>query len=225
MHVACLDCNTRYDIPAEVLSPEGQSVKCCRCGLIFGVKPRGEIELPLEEVIQKKRSIGIGTILLLLILAGMVGYLFAVKPQYLDILSPQGIAKVKAHFAGPPTLDITKAPNGSYIKRQDGKTVFVMTGYISNSSSSAASAPKVTAILFDSKMVKLDSQTGYSGILITPDEIEKLPIKEITGKLQSPPANTMVEPGGELPFVIVFPSPPTGVLEYEVKVVPMGGAG
>jgi predicted Zn finger-like uncharacterized protein len=221
MRVACLDCETRFDIPEDKIDPNGQKVECCRCGLVFGIRPLKAIAIPAEAETGKGRRFGAVFYLLLLLLLGLAA-LVAIKPSYLKVITPSGFAKFTSSFAGKTELSTLGTPNGAYLKRPDGKTLFIISGFITNNSGKPVGCPKISAAALGENNTPLASATTWCGNLIDSVKLEEMDPLSIVAELEKPQGDLYIEPGGQAPFLAVIPNPPKGIEQFEVKVLKPG---
>jgi predicted Zn finger-like uncharacterized protein len=221
MRVACLDCETRFDIPDDKIDPNGQKVECCRCGLVFGIRPAAPMAKPAEATapVKAKRSASFYiTLLALLALVAVV----ALKPAYLKVLTPSGFAKFSSSFAGKPELSTLGTPDGGYMTRRDGKILFVISGFVANSSAKPLPCPEISATAFGDDNIALGSATTWCGSVLNSDKLEVLQPQAIVDELVKPQNDMYIEPGGKSPFLAVIPNPPKGIEQFEVKVLSPG---
>ncbi|TAL17021.1 DUF3426 domain-containing protein [bacterium] len=223
MRVACLDCETRFDIPEDKIDPGGQKVECCRCGLVFGIRPLKEMVIPPEAGAVSGRRFGAVFYVLLLLLLGLAA-LVIVKPSYLKVITPSGFAKFTSSFAGKAGLATLGVPNGAYFTRPDGKTLFIISGFVTNNSSKPLSCPKISAVALGEGNTTLATATTWCGNLLDSGKLEEMDPKSIVAELEKPQGDLYIEPGGKAPFLAVIPNPPKGIEQFEVKVLTPGEA-
>ncbi len=106
--------------------------------------------------------------------------------------------------------------------RNLGKLV-VIEGKVHNGASSARAFIRVEGSLRDADGKVLLSRQQLAGTSIGSFQLEVLDREELENALNSRldivSANTDVQPGGEVPFIMVFSDVPEGATDYNVKVV------
>ncbi len=100
--------------------------------------------------------------------------------------------------------------------------LFVITGKARNDYAEARSAIKITAKLYAPGKVLVATQSVFCGNFLSNLELESLDIETIQKILQNPSGDNYsgdrVEPGKEIPFMVVFSSLPDNLDEFTVEV-------
>lgn len=82
---------------------------------------------------------------------------------------------------------------------------------------------KIKGAIVDAYSVILGERVSYAGNILTDEELTNLSDEEIAKKLGRPEglnnSNDRIVPGGQIPFMIVFPSEPAGVIKTTVETV------
>lgn len=77
--------------------------------------------------------------------------------------------------------------------------------------------------IVDAYSVVLNERTGYAGNILTDEELTNLSEEEILTKLAQPQglnnSNDKIMPNGQIPFMIVFPNEPAGVIKTTVVTI------
>jgi len=210
MRIACLDCETNYEIPAEKIDPSGQLVECCRCGLVFGVKPKEAPITVTASTPKEDKGLGATFYILLLILIALLAYLFVAKPNYLKLLSGEGIKKLSSLAISQPVMT-TDSSKAALIERNDGGKILVVTGWVKTASLQGQSKGTVTLFAGEKAAV---AAIFTPGVIATSAELKELPISKLEEKLSGKPVG---EFGDKTPFMALFSNPPEGVTGHTVN--------
>jgi len=107
----------------------------------------------------------------------------------------------------------------NYILGQIG----VLEGTAVNSADFPLSRIQVKGNIVDSYAVILDERISYAGNILTDEELTNLSEEEMMSKLTLPGglnnSNDKILPGGRIPFMVVFPKEPVGVIKTTVMTV------
>lgn len=107
----------------------------------------------------------------------------------------------------------------NYILGQIG----VLEGTAVNGADFSLSRIQVKGNIVDSYSVILGEKISYAGNILTDEELTNLSEEEIAAKLALPGglnnSNDKILPGGRIPFMIVFPNEPVGVIKTTVMTV------
>ncbi|PLX45364.1 MAG: hypothetical protein C0609_03250 [Deltaproteobacteria bacterium] len=210
MRIACLDCETNYEIPADKIDPAGQLVECCRCGLVFGVKPK---ETPITVTASKQQErTGLGALfyILLLILIALLAYLFVVKPNYLKLISGEGLKRLSSVATSQPAPAIEPS-SAALVERVDGSKILVVTGWTQTANLKEGDEGTVTLYAGDTPV----GTTSFTpGVTATREELKELPLSKLEEKLSGKPLGAF---GEKTPFMALFSAPPAGVTGHIVK--------
>jgi len=109
----------------------------------------------------------------------------------------------------------------------EGGTVFVIQGKVANRSEKTKQSVKVKGTLFDKVGKEVATSTGYCGISITDAEIKNSTydaLKTSFGFIGAGQARP-VPSQQNLPFTIIFFSPPEGASDFRVDIVETGESG
>lgn len=99
----------------------------------------------------------------------------------------------------------------------------VVEGIAVNRADYAVSRILIEGEILDAYSVVLSKRTTYAGNILTDEELTNLSEEEILLKLAHPQginnANDKIMPGGQIPFMIVFPNEPAGVIKATVVTI------
>ncbi len=191
-------------------------------------KPKSRPDSDIKPVEKKKisTSLVILIVFLLLIGAAVGGYFLLVSqgvklpslniPYISDLLNPDakkdlGMVEtvqsmVKSEFIDNTTL---------------GK-LFVITGYVKNTTTKACHSVKVTAKLYATGKKLAKSKTVYAGTKMSKEELSTIDLETLNKNMANPLSSTgqpiRILPGGQIPFMIVIPNLPDNLEEYKVMV-------
>ncbi len=201
MRVACLDCETRYEIPDDLVDPSGQKVECCRCGLVFGVRATtAAAAAPVAAPVQKS-SLGALFWALAALFVALVGVYFA-KPSFI-------------YKASAPDFSIEGKASGSYYTRPDGKTLFVVSGKVKNNSGAAAKPPKINVKALGAGIEA--TAFSYAGSIPSRDALDETQVEKLAASLEKEGGETIAA-GVQKDFMVIFANPPKGFSEFEVEI-------
>jgi predicted Zn finger-like uncharacterized protein len=101
--------------------------------------------------------------------------------------------------------------------------VGVVEGTAVNRAEYPVSRILVKGEIVDAYSVVLNERTGYAGNILTDEELTNLSEEEILTKLAQPQglnnSNDKIMPNGQIPFMIVFPNEPAGVIKTTVVTI------
>lgn len=109
----------------------------------------------------------------------------------------------------------------------DGGKVFVIQGKVANRSEETKQLVKLTGTLFDKVGKEVAASTGYCGVTITDEKIKNSTYESLrssfgfVGAGQARPVPSQQN----LPFTIIFFSPPEGASDFRVDIVETGASG
>lgn len=154
---------------------------------------------------------------------------FYVLPQYGEQLVNNGqlIVKKINEYRGITELPTSGAVINQMVKLQDVRyrrvnnyilgQIGVLEGTALNRAEFPLSRIQIKGEIVDSYSVILGERVSYAGNILTDDELTNLSDEEILAKLHRPEgsnnSNDRIMPGGQIPFMIVFPSEPAGVIK------------
>lgn len=117
-------------------------------------------------------------------------------------------------------IPVDDSIKGDFVKTKRG-SLFVITGKIKNEYKHPRSYISVTGKLFKKGKVLLKAETVYCGNIIPENEIvasdPALMKKRLQNRLGDKKSNVKVQPGGIVPFMIIFENVPDELDEYSVE--------
>jgi predicted Zn finger-like uncharacterized protein len=199
---------------------------------------KGFVKPKIEEITLPKSSGGTWKIvlwsILVIVVIPLFIYFFAL-PQYGEQLVNTGEHLFKKFnelrgAADTPTSgvfinqmvklrDVRYRRINNYILGQIG----VLEGTAENSAEYSLARIKVKGEIVDAYSVVLGERVSYAGNILTDEELTNLSEEEILMKLLQPEglnhSNDKIMPNGQIPFMIVFPSEPSGVIKTTVMTI------
>ncbi len=196
-------------------------------------KPVTEMGDPPAKKRRRKKKPLIGTpvlvfILLFLLLAGayiaslMTGY----KIPYISDVQIPFLEEIFKKKAEPPAdlkpIPNSKSVNGRFVTNSSTGTLFVITGTVDNPSAGSVSHIEVKgALIIDNKM-EAKTKTAYCGNVIDENLLKTGNIADINNMLAvregKNKINVNIQPGQNVPFMIVFSDLPEKLQNFTVKV-------
>lgn len=180
---------------------------------------------PLEEVPAKKKRKVSTTLLLVLILVGIIGGAFYWNKMGHSIPAFEYIyEKFYTFMAGQQG----EKPFIIYLKASEytveGGKVFAIQGKVANRSQETKRFVKIQGALFDKTGEEVATTIGFCGVTITDEKIRSSTydaLKSSFGFIGVGQARP-VPPEQNVPFTIIFFSPPAGAVDYKVTIIEVG---
>ncbi|MBU8896018.1 zinc-ribbon domain-containing protein [Corallococcus sp. M34] len=148
---------------------------------------------------------------------GAVGHVYLREGRLdLSALSPERLRALVTPTASRP-LQARDVSNGLYETR-DGQQLFLVRGEV-RSTATSASRVRVRAALFDGDQ-RVRSTEGLAGALPTPEDLFGLSTAESVSALRQrlDAAATVVQPGGAVPFLVLFHEYPADLASFRLEV-------
>jgi pilus assembly protein FimV len=175
----------------------------------------------------KKKSGKAWVVLLLILLLAALGagvyyavmYMNIQIPYVSDYLKPK--PKDPAGILSLSTMDI----NSKFIENSQSGRLFVITGKVRNGYGMRRNTIRLQGKLFTKGKVLVKTEFSYAGVVINDQELSALSIAEIKQLLNAAPplldATGNVQPGQNLPFMVVFSDLPAAeqLDEFAVELV------
>lgn len=201
--------------PAETSSPEQE---------IFPASPSLVREAPLKK--ERRISTMFLLAILLLVIVFVAFYFWTKKGVSLPAFE-YVYEKIYTLMEGEKAqkLFIISVRGSEYTL--EGGTVFVIQGKVANRSNETKQSVKLQATLFDKAGKEVATSTGYCGVTITDDEIKNSTVESLKtsfgfiGAGQARPVPSQQN----LPFTIIFFSPPEGATDFRVDIAGAGEVG
>lgn len=167
---------------------------------------------------------GIGAVLLvLLVLAGTGLFFLKSKPEVFNKLGLGALAKglgVKTAEDGHITV---KNPVGSFIINKEAGELFVITGFAVNEYKKPRASIQVKAALFGKDGKPVMQKVVYCGNNLSREQLVSMPLDKLETAMNNQFGDSLsnlgVQPGKEIPFVVILSKVPQNVGEFGVEVV------
>jgi len=191
--------------------------------------PSGEEELPPLAISTRRKGSSIFAIvvtaiavLVVLAIAGFGLYFFKEGPSAFDKLKLSFLARWVGMEAAEEGGIVIKNPQGAFMVNRVAGDIFVVSGEAVNNFKKPRASIQVKAIVLGPKGETLMQKTAYCGNLLSKEQLTTLPMAKIEDAMGSPfgdsLANLGVQPGKEIPFVVVFSGVPKNAAEFSVEV-------
>lgn len=165
---------------------------------------------PAKPKKPKKKTSKSLVVLLILILLGGIGYGAYYAVTQLGIEIPYLSEYIKPKPQDPAgTLNLsTLEINSKFIENGVSGRLFVITGKVRNGYSANREKIRLQGKLFTKGKVLVKTEYSYAGIQLDDQELATLPVEQIKQRLtavsQTQATATVVRPGQNLPFMVVF---------------------
>lgn len=235
MIVTCPNCGTKFNLPETQATP-GAKLRCSVCKHVFqlsdDVKPaeiRMEPDLSLSSPslsMPPKKKGGIwGWVLTLLILCAVAeGTWWAWTYAPLFNTVKEMIAPPKKQSPVELVKNIAlRGVRQCNISNEKLDNISVVEGKVVGSFNQPRELIRIEASLYDSAGNALVSKQQLAGTSLSLFQLQVLGEQDIeqalANKIDIMATNTSVLPGGEVPFMVIFYSPPDNAAEFGVKVI------
>ena len=250
MIVTCPNCSTKFNLPDAQCKP-GANLRCSVCKNVFScpapafAEPpppeSGDLDLnldfetaklPTNAPKAKKSRRGLGTLLLVLLLAGLGAGGWMYRSQVTAFVVPYLPASVTAFFQPAPPPVSAENLTGKIglrgvrqysVKQEKGGTLSVIEGKVVNGFPDPREFIRVEAALYDRDGKAVVSKEQLAGTAVSFFQLQVLSEKELeqalSNKIDVLTHNTNVPPEGEVPFMVVFYNPPEQAVEFGLQVV------
>jgi predicted Zn finger-like uncharacterized protein len=181
----------------------------------------------------KAWKIALWSVLVIVIIPGVI-YFYAL-PQFGDQLinSSDYLIKKFDEYRGVSEPVKSGGVINQMVKLQDVRyrrinnyilgQIGVLEGTAVNRADYPLSRIQVKGEIVDAYSVVLGERPSYAGNILTDEELTNLPEEEILLKLHRPEglnnSNDKIMPNGQIPFMIVFPNEPAGVIKTTVMTI------
>ncbi|MEG2140258.1 MAG: DUF3426 domain-containing protein [Bilophila sp.] len=237
MIVTCRNCNTKFNLPDKQAAP-GAKLRCSVCKYVFTLadamddpdEPDAQdldlsltqTDLPKEK---KSRKTLIGVVLTLLILcvgAGGTWWAWKYSP-FLDDVKKLIAPAEKQDPVDLVRLIALRGVRQYNISNEKLGNISVVEGKTVNGFPDPRELIRVEAALYDAEGKVLVSKQQLAGTSVSLFQLQVLGEQELeqalANKIDILTNNTNVPPGTEVPFMVVFYSPPDNAAEFGVKVI------
>ncbi|MCE5212746.1 MAG: zinc-ribbon domain-containing protein [Deltaproteobacteria bacterium] len=209
-------------------------------------EPGESVKIKIEKDKKKKASalkksgkawkIALWSLLVIVVIPGIFYYfVFFAFPQLGEqiIYSSQNVIKIINEYRGVSEPATSGAFINQMVKLQDVRyrrvnnyvlgQIGVLEGTAVNRADYPLSRIQVKGEIVDAYSVVLGERASYAGNILTDEELINLPEEEMLMKLLRPEglnnSNDKIMPGGQIPFMIVFPNEPSGVIKTTVVTI------
>lgn len=153
--------------------------------------------------------------------AAYTGYNAYRHPEAFTFLSPARLQELWKARQVDALLTVEEL-QGFYRDGAGGHKAFVIRGVVVNRSGAPQGLIRLRGSAFGADGATLDTKEVYGGNTFTDDELASLPADTLEQRLQNEVGqglkNVDVAPGARVPFMVVFPSAPAGILKYSAAV-------
>jgi len=231
----------RADIDLDIEKPVEDAVheETEQAGEEGEIQQPEEIEITKERKMASPRKSGKGwkvvlwSILVIVVIPVFI-YFYAL-PQYGEQLVDSGQYLIKKfnEYRGVSEPATSGAFINQMVKLQDVRyrrvnnyilgQIGVLEGNAVNRADFTLSRIQIKGEIVDAYSVVLGERASYAGNILTDEELINLSEEEILMKLLRPEgmnnANDKIAPNGQIPFMIVFPNEPSGVIKTTVMTI------
>ena len=237
MIITCPNCATKFNLPDENANPDTK-LRCSVCKHVFplndgtGTLPSLDLEpkkpdlgsLPEPETTKKHASSG-GILALLVLLCAIAGGTWY-GWTYTPLLDPVKALFLPAKPAEPQDVISKIALRGvrQYtLGNEKMGSISVIEGKAVNGYTEPRELIRIEASLYGADKKPLVSKQQLAGSSVSLFQLQMLGEQELeqalSSKIDIMSNNTNVQPGGEVPFMVVFYNPPDNAVEYGVKII------
>lgn len=187
-------------------------------------------------VFSKVSKIVLWSLLVIVVVPGIFYYVvFFAFPQYGEqiINSSQGVIKIINEYIGEPEPVTSGTFINQMVKLQDIRyrrvnnyilgQIGVLEGNAVNRADFPISRIHIKGEIVDAYSVVLGERSSYAGNLLNDEELINLSEEEMLMKLLRPEGmnntNDKIIPNGQIPFMIIFPNEPSGVIKTTVMTI------
>jgi len=153
---------------------------------------------------------------------GYTGYNLYLHPEAFTFLNPAKIRTLWQNRQIEARFNV-EGLSGDYQSLSAGRRAFVIRGDLINRSTTAQSLLRVEGTLYGKDGTTLATREVFCGNILSDTELSSLSNENIEARLQNEVGQAMsnmeVPPGGRVGFMVVFPSPPTGVEKFSARPV------
>jgi predicted Zn finger-like uncharacterized protein len=197
-----------------------------RLDLRKGERRSEALATPVYEPAKRKKLPVIWALLISIAMgtAAFFGYNFLVQPDAaFYFLNPGAFMEWLERGQTDKVLMLTDPVEGAYLDRANKERLYVVSGWITNTSPTTKSAIEVKGEIYGPDGSKVAESNSFCGNVISREELEVLGDKEITERLTRSVGagltNLDVKRGDKVPFMVVFVAPPVGVEKFTIEVV------
>ncbi|MDR2055851.1 MAG: zinc-ribbon domain-containing protein [Desulfovibrio sp.] len=222
MEIQCPNCASRFNLP-EDLARDGVKLRCSVCKTVFpysasaATMPEQPPEPAKKDAGKTKpgRKAALAVLLLALCLAGGLSGYFWYSRQT-PAPPPEDAAQKVARLT-------MRNVRQYFVDNEKIGKVMVIEGKVVNEFAQPKSLIAVEAAIYDKDKKTLSVKKQMAGTQLSLFQLQVLSEKEmesfLNNKIEILSNNINVPQGGEVPFMVLFYAPPSGVAEFGVRIV------
>lgn len=214
MIVQCQACGTKYRFDPSLLRSQGTKVRCSRCGFTWTLYP-DEVIPPRGQVRSSKKRWAILIVAMVLLLLGLLGYPY--REELFQRLDPLWNSLRENLPVFKPQVQFLRLIG--YRLQVEGQEVFVVEGRVFNPTRRSLRRVKVEVRLLDAEGKVLARGQGVAGKYLPYQRIKDMDLQSLEAFKGTEPVDTVVPPRGQVPFSVLFISPPERVEGFQVEAV------
>jgi len=231
MEIVCPNCNSKFHLPDSAVRPNAK-LRCSVCKTVFSLQDKaavgasgGEKRRSSDEPLRmakpaRSRKI-VWFLLTLVILGGAAG------GGWWYLKGRAGGLHANSAGAVPLAQKVERLSMRNvrqyYVTNEKIGPISVIEGKAVNGFPTPRELIEVEAALYGQDKNPLVSKKQFAGTSLSLFQLQVLGEKEldafINNKLEVLANNTNIQPGGEVPFMVLFYNPPPTVAEFGVKIV------
>lgn len=228
MEVKCPNCSSRFNL-ADGVARSGTRLRCSVCKEIFRLEPPAVPDYDLDSAkalrmreVPRRASRKRGIFLLLAAIALACG---SGGAAWWHFTRARVVSSQQESIEQNKRVEMLTMRNVRqyYVSNEKVGQVFVIEGKVVNEFPTPKDFIRVEAALYGADKKILVSKTQLAGTILSLFQLQVLGEKELEGFLQNKieilTNNTNVPTGGEVPFMVLFYSPPPTVAEFGVKII------
>lgn len=166
----------------------------------------------------------VALLILILLLAGGAAAVWFWAPDWIPDSMPflAPVKKTPVQDSGTRQLAL-KSVTGAFLDSEQLGPLFLIRGEVQNNYPGSRSFIRLKGSILDENGQVVVSREGYAGNLLNKQEISKLTSEQIAQAMENRYGeggkNLSVEPGGTVPFTLVFEDLPENIAEFTVEAV------
>ncbi|MBQ9406719.1 MAG: zinc-ribbon and DUF3426 domain-containing protein [Desulfovibrio sp.] len=218
MEIKCPKCSSRFNLPDQFAKP-GVKLRCTVCKNVFAFVPEKKEAEPLPDlpVKSKRPLLKLALVLLLLLTGAACGF------WYFTSRGPGENIRTEQEIAKNVELLTMRNVRQYYVDNEKVGKVFVIEGKVVNEFPHPMELMTVEAAIYDREQKPLVTKKQLCGVQLSLFQLQVLSEGEmesfLNNKIEILTNNTNVAHGGEVPFMVLFYSPPEGVAEFGVRIM------
>lgn len=224
MEITCPKCTSRFNLPDSIAKP-GTRLRCSVCKEIFRLEESAtastsshpeRLDLDIKPKGSKGTTLLRLLLLILLICGGALGWWYYRHGVHLATEQAVPIEK-------KVELLTMRNVRQFYVNNEKVGQILVIEGKVVNEFPVPKELIQIEAALYGQDQQTLATKTQLAGTALSLFQLQVLGEKELesflNNKIEILSNNTNVQPGSEVPFMVLFYKPPPNVGEFGVKIV------